>query len=311
MKTPRLIALDLDGTLLTSQAAVSPRNLAALRAAEAAGVHIAIATGRRHAYAMKVLHGLGLAGTHTLISSNGTVTRTLDAQLLHRAHLPLTTSIWLAKHVHDYRDALVITFDKVGPDGEDARGALVVESMDRLQACIGAWMKANEEYLLQVPRIEHALDGDAPIQMMLAGPLERMRRAEARLLEHEGVAPVGHHEHDRVHAAEVAIHRTEYPARDLCIVDILPAGCSKGAALTQLAHRLGVPFDRVLAIGDNWNDVSMLEVAGQAALLENAPPELKEMARARGWQMGPDHNHDGVAEVLEAALGLAVAQPVS
>ena len=98
-KSPiRLIALDLDGTLLNSQSTVSPRNLAALQAAEAAGVHITIATGRRHTYAMKVLRGLHLSGAHSLISSNGTVTRTFDTQLIRRAYLPISTSLWLTRN---------------------------------------------------------------------------------------------------------------------------------------------------------------------------------------------------------------------
>jgi hypothetical protein len=297
---PRLIALDLDGTLLTSEATVSPRNLAALRAAEAADVHIVIATGRRHAYAMRVLRGLGLSSEHTLISSNGTVTRTLSARLIHRAHLPIKTALWLITHVHNYRDALVVTFDKVGPDGEDTRGALVVESLERLHSAIGAWMRVNEPYTQMVDRVEDALLADPPIQMMLAGTLERMRLAEALLLEHEGVSAVGVTPQERIHTAEVAIHRTEYPARNLCIVDILPAGCSKGEALLQRARDLNIPPEEVLAIGDNWNDVSMLDVAGHAVLLENAPEDLKEIAKGRRWQIGPNHNHDGVAWVLES-----------
>src|SRR5215469_7045435 len=74
---PRLIAVDMDGTLLGDTGQVSPRNLAALLAAHAAGVEVVIATGRRHAYAMRVLRALELPHTCALISSNGAVTRTL------------------------------------------------------------------------------------------------------------------------------------------------------------------------------------------------------------------------------------------
>jgi len=297
-----MIAVDLDGTLLSSEARVSPRNLAALLAAQAAGIHIAIATGRRHCYAMRVLRQLGLAAHNTLISSNGAVTRTLDHRQLDRMHLPAATALWLCEHIRDYRNALVVTFDRVDPDGEDASGALVVEHLDELHASIGKWMTANEPYIAQVDPIEQALQGDPPIQMMLCGTLDRMRRAEARLLEHEGVSAEGIAPLDRIHTAEVALHRTEYPERDLCIVDILPAGCSKGAALLRLARAHDVETEEILAIGDNWNDVSMLEAAGSAVIMANAPADLKQMAHQRGWQIGLDHNHDGVAATLEDLL---------
>jgi hydroxymethylpyrimidine pyrophosphatase-like HAD family hydrolase len=326
----RLIAVDMDGTLVGPDGQVSKRNLAAVRSAEQAGVRVVVATGRRHSYAMKVLRGLGLREDDALISSNGTVTRTIGAQLLERTLLPVETARWLCGHVEEFRNALVVTFDKVGEDGEDVRGALVVEHLAELNASIGRWMAANEPYIECVVPIEEALKGDAPIQMMLCGTVERMRRAEARLLEHPGVSAVGVtplrkdevrllenigrtkggiSPQERAVGAEAALHRTEYPDRDLSIVDILPAGCSKGSALLRLAERQGVKAEEILSIGDNWNDVSMLEVAGQAVLMGNAPEDLKAMAAERGWVMGLRHEEDGVAEAIEAVLnGLPVTR---
>jgi hydroxymethylpyrimidine pyrophosphatase-like HAD family hydrolase len=98
------------------------------------------------------------------------------------------------------------------------------------------------------------------------------------------------------------LHRTEYVERDLSIVDILPAGCSKGSALVRLAALRGVRMEEMLAIGDNWNDVSMLEAAGRAVLMQNAPEDLKEGAESRGWSMGGRHDEDGVAVTIEAVL---------
>jgi HAD superfamily hydrolase (TIGR01484 family) len=299
----RMIAVDMDGTLLGADGRVSARNLAAMKTAERAGVEVVVATGRRHCYAMRVLRELGLREENALISSNGTVTRTIGASLLERTLLPLDTARWLCGHVEEFRNALVITFDKVGPDGEDARGALVVEHLDVLTASIGKWMAANEPYIAHVAPIERALDTEAPIQMMLCGTVERMRRAEARLLEHPGVSAVGVAPQERAAGAEVALHRTEYAERDLSILDILPAGCGKGGALLRLAEQRGIKAEEILAIGDNWNDVSMLEVAGRAVLMGNAPESLKAAAAERGWVVGKRHDEDGVAEVIDAVLG--------
>jgi hypothetical protein len=252
---------------------------------------------------MRVLRELGLGEEDALISSNGTVTRTIGARLLERTLLPVETARWLCGHMDEFRNALVMTFDRVGPDGEDERGALVVERLEELNASIGRWMTANEPYIAHVDPMEGALDGDAPIQMMLCGTVERMRRAEARLLEHPGVSAVGVTTRIWGGAGDtVALHRTEYPERDLSIVDILPAGCSKGAALMRLAAGRGVRAEEIVAIGDNWNDLSMLEVAGRAVLMGNAPADLAALAGERGWVVCGRHDEDGVAEAIEGML---------
>jgi len=361
-----MIAIDMDGTLLGEDNHVSPRNLAALQAAHAAGVEIVVATGRRHSFAMKVLRPLGLHHGLALVSSNGTVTRTLGShgvdpvpsELIARTHLPHATALWLCGHIGEFRNALCLTFDRVGPNGDDTRGALVVEHLDELNASIGRWMAANEPYIAHVNPIEGALDPastDAPIQAMLCGTVDRMARAEARLLQHPGVHASGHPSgrsgrtmnNDGVTptlgaphlasemwagppqtsviptaggAAGVAnfspeatepdsiltLHRTEYPGRDLSILDILPAGCSKGAAILALAATRGIEPAQIMAIGDNWNDVSMLEIAGSAVLMDNAPEDLKDLARTRNWRLGRSNINDGVAEAIEAALAVVV-----
>jgi hydroxymethylpyrimidine pyrophosphatase-like HAD family hydrolase len=319
----RLIAIDLDGTLLGDDGRVSARNLAALHAAHSRGIQLVVATGRRHSFAMRVLRPLGLHPDSILISSNGTITRTLGAstsqpsaapipsRLLARTHLPHATALWLCGHIRgegdlDFRNALVLTFDRTQPDGEDSRGALVVERLDHLTASISRWMAANEPYLVQVTPIERALadPSDPPIQAMLCGTLERMARAEVRLLEHPGVVVSGHASESAPH--ELTLHRTEYAARDLSILDILPAGCSKGAALLTLARARSIDPAEVLAIGDNWNDVSMLQAAGRAVLMDNAPEDLKTLARASGWRIAPSNRDDGVAHAIDSTLSISV-----
>jgi hypothetical protein len=352
----------MDGTLLGDYARVSPRNLAALHAAHLAGIEIVIATGRRHSYAMRVLRPLALHHANPLISSNGTVTRTLGSPtepslLIARTHLPHATALWLCAHLRgtgddDFRNALVLTFDRVVPHGpnfgDDTRGALVVEHLDQLHSSIGRWMAANEPYLAHINPIELALGPsalaldpesthpnthtpEAPIQAMLCGTLSRMARAESRLLQHPSIAASGHPSgrsatslggpsfpasSERVGCLPqsnltapdptplLTLHRTEYPDRDLSILDILPSGCSKGAALLALAAARNIEPSEVLAIGDNWNDVSMLEAAGSAILMANAPEDLKALALSRNWTIGPSNLKDGVALAIESALTL-------
>jgi hydroxymethylpyrimidine pyrophosphatase-like HAD family hydrolase len=310
-KQIRMVAVDIDGTLLGAEGKISARNVSALKAAERAGIEVVVATGRRHSYAMKVLRGVGLSEENGLISSNGAVIRTLGARLLERTLLEQQTAGWLCGHMGTFRNSLLVTFDRVQADGEDTRGALVVEEMDELNGSIGRWMAANEPYIEQVVPMEAALGREGLIQMMLCGTIERMRQAEALLLGDPKIVGVGidplrkseiRRERGEPGKSAAALHRTEYPERDLSIVDILPAGCSKGQAILDLAQVRGVKPEEILAIGDNWNDVSMLEAAGSAVLMANAPEDLKEVAAVRGWAVGAHHLEDGVAVAIEAAL---------
>ncbi|MBS1821451.1 MAG: HAD hydrolase family protein, partial [Acidobacteria bacterium] len=246
---------------------------------------------------------------------NGAVVRTVGAQLLDRTLLKRETAEWLCGHMGEFRRSLLVTFDQVLANHEDMRGTLVVEEMEELNGSIGKWMAANEPYIERVVPMEEALGREGLIQMMLCGTIERMREAAAQLLSDPKVCGMGsglrrseigreplERNEEALSSAEAALHRTEYPERDLCIVDILPPGCSKGNAVMHLARMRGVEREEILAIGDNWNDVSMLETAGSAVLMANAPDDLKAVAAARGWAVGGRHDEDGVAEVLEAAL---------
>lgn len=301
-----MIAIDLDGTLLGADGRVSTGNLAALQAAEAAGMMVVIATGRRHFYALHVLGELGLGEGMILVSSNGAIVRTLGSTLIERTLMPTDVALGLCAHLGEFRNALVITFDKADSHGKDLRGALVVEELADLHASIGRWMTANEAFLDHVHPIENALQGDAPIQMMLCGTVERMRRAEARMLLCKGVRAVA----DTTPGGTISLNRTEYPERDLSIVDILPAGCSKGAALLRVAATHGIQPEELMAIGDNWNDLSMLEIAGWPVLMGNAPGEMKEVAVTRGWQTTAPHDADGVAEAIFDAIAQQQGIPV-
>jgi hypothetical protein len=103
-------------------------------------------------------------------------------------------------------------------------------------------------------------------------------------------------------AAECDAVRTEYPARDISILDLMPLGISKGWALERLATRLSIDRKETMAIGDNWNDATMLEWAGQGIVMANAAQELRTLAKMRGWKQAPSNDDDGVAVVLERAV---------
>jgi Cof subfamily protein (haloacid dehalogenase superfamily) len=286
----RLVAIDVDGTLLpTSAKQLSGRTARALRAAQKAGITVAIATGRRQAYAAPLLDGLDLRADMPLITSNGAVTRTLGGEPMDRCHLPAAVARELCGLLRRF-GAVVFTFDKNGP------GELVLENLQQAHDRIALWVEANRTSITEVRPLEDAFrDGDDPIQGMVCGSVTDMKAAEAALRQ----SPIFAH-------CECA--RTEYPARNLSILDLLPLGVSKGWALEQLAGRLGISRLETMAIGDNWNDVEMLLWAGQAVLMANASVELRTMAKLRGWKQAPPNDEEGVAVVLERELERQAAQ---
>jgi Cof subfamily protein (haloacid dehalogenase superfamily) len=280
----RLVALDVDGTLLATFAQeVSRRNGQALRAAQAAGITVAIATGRRTAYTTPLIDGLGLRADTPLITSNGAVTRTLGGEPIDHCHLEARVARALCGVLRPF-GTLVFTFDRLG------KGELVLEDLEQAHSRIEMWVEANRNAIEVVQPLEMALaDGQDPIQGMVTGSTGKMKQAEQALKE------------SKWHAYCECV-RTEYPARDLSILDLLPPGVSKGWALERLATRLGVDRKETMAIGDNWNDLEMLEWAGQGVLMGNAAQELKTRAKLRGWKQAPPNDQDGVAVVLEAEL---------
>ena len=91
---------------------------------------------------------------------------------------------------------------------------------------------------------------------------------------------------------------TEYEHRDFSLVDVVRSGCSKGTALERLAALRGIPAAEVMAMGDNLNDLQMLEFAGTPVLMGNALPELK----ARGWPVTGTNDEAGVAAAIETFI---------
>lgn len=273
----RLIAIDIDGTLLNSSYQISAANLDTLQQAHSRGIEVALATGRRRTFALPIAEMLGF--DVTLISSNGAVTRSSTGELFHQDPLPRQVAIRLVQHMHDFRANTVLTFDR------DLRGALVVESADELNRSIQRWMEKNAEYLEYVRPLERAITED-PIQCMFCGNIERMDAAQQHLLTWE-----------RIH--EVTVLKTQYDARNLCIVDVLNQGCSKGHALQRWATHRGFTRDEIMAIGDNYNDIEMLEYAGIPVIMGNACDELKQGP----WQVTLGNDQSGVAAAVEKILG--------
>jgi hydroxymethylpyrimidine pyrophosphatase-like HAD family hydrolase len=284
---PRLLVCDLDGTLLNGQGVVTVATMTALLEAVRAGVEVAFATGRRHSFAWEVLSPIGLDGQTVLISSNGAVVRTFSGERLHRTGMPAATALLLCQQLQEFRSSLIFTFERTGP------GALVVEDVDTLQRTIPRWVDSNLQEIERVVPLERAFEGgEEPVQAMICGTMRRMEAA-MRVLDGPAMG---------VLRKRISVHRTEYAARDLCIVDLMPSGCSKGAAVARLAAERGIDVAEIAAIGDNMNDADMLCLVGEPIVMQNAAPELLEMAYRDGWAVTGSNDEDGAAEAILSML---------
>lgn len=276
MPPVKLVAVDIDGTLLNSQFRISEANLRALAAAHEAGICVVLATGRRQAFALPIARMLGF--DPYIISSNGAMTCTPGGEVMAKELMAKQVALALLDHMQAFAGMAVLTFDREG------KGALVVQSRAGLMPRLGRWLEKNEPYIIAVDPIQRSLT-EAPMQMMFCGTIEQMESAIAHLAK----ASVA----QQIHAAN-----TRYEQRDLSILDVLPRGCTKGRALARLSRHLGISAGQVLAIGDNGNDREMLEFAGQAFVMANAVEEIKGF----GWTLTHSNDEDGVAYALDLAL---------
>jgi len=273
----RLLAIDIDGTLLNSKFQLSDENIAAVRRAHERGVEFALVTGRRHKFALPIAEQLGIP--LTLISSNGAVTRSLAGETFHRDLLPAETARCLCREMAEFSKHLVLTFDHEQP------GCLVLESFDNFTGSIFGWIDKNRAYIECMKPIENCLTED-PVQAMFCGAFAPMRNVQVELSASQV-------------ARKLTILRTEYPARDLSILDIMNSGCSKGTAVGRWAKHRGIQQTEVMAIGDNHNDREMLEFAGVPVIMGNACEEL----RSNGWHITGSHDEHGVAKAIERFIG--------
>lgn len=252
--------------------------MSALRRAHADGVEVVVVTGRRHTFALPIVQQLGF--DLWVISSNGAITRSLAGETFHRDLLPVETCRRLCGDMREFRGNTVLTFDT------DAKGAIVLEHMKELNVSIQRWLEKNLQYIDFVIPIEDSLTRD-PVQAMFCGPIGRMQEALG-LLSASNLAK------------DITVLRTEYPVRDLSIVDVLNQGCSKGHALERWAKYRGIPREQVMAIGDNYNDIEMLAFAGLPFIMGNAAEEL----RRNGWAVTLSNEKSGVAAAIEQVLGV-------
>jgi Cof subfamily protein (haloacid dehalogenase superfamily) len=259
--TYRLIATDLDGTLLTPEETVSPRTLAAVAAATAAGAAHLVVTGRSVTWARPVLDRIGYTGLAVCCEG---------AQLYDAGAHRLLTSMTLDRRLAAL--ALEKLTAEVGP-------LTLAVSQDGLDGAV----LAQPDYLmlgteLPVPRVEG-------IDELLAAPIAKLYIQHPELTDDQLAEAA-----ERVIGSLVTV-----VVAGPRIVELLPLGLTKATGLAVAARRLGLKAADTIAFGDMPNDLPMLRWAGRGVAMANAHPELLAVAD----EVTASNAEDGVALVLE------------
>lgn len=268
----RLIAIDVDGTLLDSQHEVPAANRDAICAAAEHGIEVAFVTGRRYDFAMPI--ATSIPCPLTMIVNNGALVKDKQGATHLRHLLNCDTARRVLAETAGCRDSVAVCFDR------PRENQVVWERIDWADEQRRAYFERNRAYIAEMCPLENCLT-ENPIQVMFTGPVADMRAIEARL---RAVS----------FAAEMALARTEYAARNFSLVDVLHPGVSKGTTLKEWARQRGYKREEVMAVGDNFNDVEMLEFAGVPVVMGNAVAELK----SNGWRVTRSNDDAGVAVAI-------------
>ena len=269
----KVIALDVDGTLMSSRNELLPNTVAALQDAADHGIHIVLSTGRMLSECRELLAQLPMI--RYAVTCTGAQTVDLqDESTIGRKSLTADDLRLLCSHLWDL-DVLLQVFDD--HDGLMHNDAVCLANAERY--CAPGLAQAIRRY--------HAPEADL----------------QAYVAAYEGPTNKLHMYFATAKDKQTAVERTKglpYDFADTCDRDleIMPLGVDKGLGLRQLAEHLGLDHSEVMAIGDGGNDEGMLRYAGLAVAMGNANDYVKSLAH----RITDDNDHDGVANAVWQVL---------
>jgi 5-amino-6-(5-phospho-D-ribitylamino)uracil phosphatase len=269
----RLLAVDIDGTLLDSRGRLPDAHRDSLVDAVAQGIDIALVTGRSFHFARPIADLLPIP--LTLVVNNGAVVKRKSGETEIRHLLSRDAARTVLVETRHLEDSVAVVFDR--PDERQ----IVFERMDWSHPNRRGYYEKNKAFISQTAALVSEVLVDDPIQVMFNGSVAPMR-ALAQALKSLPVAD------------QISVAVTEYEQRDFSLVDVNAAGCSKGTTLARWALARGLARDQVMAVGDNLNDIDMLDFAGVAVVMGNATDALT----SRGYILTGTNDQNGLADAI-------------
>lgn len=273
----RLLAIDIDGTLVNSRDELSPRTRDALLSVGEAGVQIVLATGRRYRRALPLVEPLGI-DVPLVTNCGALIKHPRDHQTLFRAHLK--------------RELLCDVLGVVASAGHEAvlYGDTYLDGFDYYCARLDVHSPELQEfYMLNAgcERLWPVLMTDPPDDIFACfaiGARDEMLRLHDRL---QGHLP------ERLYT-----HVLRSPRYRGYMCEIAPATITKWFGIQHLAADWGISADEICAVGDDVNDIPMIEGSGLGIAMGNAPDEVRAVAD----RVAPPHDEDGLVQVVEWVL---------
>ncbi|MEJ8766472.1 Cof-type HAD-IIB family hydrolase [Oceanobacillus sp. HCA-5259] len=271
-----MIALDLDGTLLTDDKKISERTKQVLFKAKEEGHIVVISTGRPHRASINYYYELGL--DTPMVNFNGALihhpqNRNWDA--LHNP-MPIRTAHKIIEACYDLRvnNILAEVLDDVYIDSFDSK-------------LIGFFDEIEDEAPYVIGNLKQKLEED-PTSILVYPEEEQVQQLRSHL--------------DDYHA-EVIEHRKWGAPWN--VIEIIKKGMNKAVGLKKIAHYFDIPQDQIIAFGDEDNDLEMIDYAGVGVAMGNAIDELKSLAK----HVTATNEEDGIGAFLEEYLKLKVNTP--
>jgi Cof subfamily protein (haloacid dehalogenase superfamily) len=265
----RLLAVDLDGTLLSDQETISDKNLNSLKKADKKGVQVVITTGRSYNSAHRYIHALGMA--HPTITYNGAVI-TKETEVMKRVALNNRIIGDLIKLLKDMSYPPIIYL----PDNKK-----YYETFGRYSEDFLSFSKGFENDLVKVDNLAARTWEDVIRISVVTG------KHDVTLL---------HAELKHRFGRDIRTVDTYFPAWNFWLFEILHTQCSKSKGLEYLCEEYGISQQEVIAVGDNNNDIDMINWAGLGCAMKNG---LDAVIMEADYVTEKTNNEDGVAEVIE------------
>lgn len=269
----RLIALDIDGTLLDERSHLPAINVQAVSAAAARGIEVALVTGRRYDFALPIAQQFPCP--LTMIVNNGAIVKSSAGDTHFVNLLPRTVAERVIDAAESFRELASVCFNR------PREHQVIYERIDWRDPLRQGYFERNREFISEMSPLRNCLTED-PIQVMFTGYVDQVRQAEKFL----SALPF---------FSEFSLAMTLYDKRDFGLLDVVAPGCSKGATLAEWVGRRGWRREDVMAVGDNLNDLEMLQFAGLPVVMGNSVPELKTL----GWRETLSNDQGGVAAAIE------------
>jgi len=268
----KLIAIDIDGTLLNTQSTITERNYAALKKAIAQGIIVALCTGRSYFMAQKVVGEFDFE--LPLVLHNG-------AQIVNSGDGQMIAHWTLAQETAQQGVMLMKEFalEPIVYDFHRGKHILVYESIDPTNEAYVRYMSTKESILHQTDDLISYIDHN-PMQLVAIHQESIIRN----------VMPILKNHIDANVFTSGRLYNIEY-----WFLEVLQSGASKATAVEHLAKLHNIDKKEIMAIGDNFNDLEMMEYAHLSIAMNNAPDEVKAVADF----VTESNNDDGVAKAIE------------